>query len=412
MNRKPRILLIPDVSWWVIGEMGKQIVRRFSSKYDFYLLPESVLERRPDLVRELARHVDVIHCISYETIVLFRDFELDSLPPIASWIHHVTKWEPLQQMAIERSAALTVCTDPWKLEVEKRLSRDIPITVIPHGVDTEFFRPKKVDGRRFGIPPDRFVVGFLANKGSARDQGRKGIDILFEVARRAAKQIPNFHLVIGGPGWDEEAEELRASGVSVSSTGYIRRADVPDLYCALDVYLLTSRVEGGPCTVFEAMACETAVVSTKVGVVPELITDGVDGCSTEIDDVDALVDSIVKLHGLPEHRASIGKNGRRKILERSWAAVLTPLESVYDRLIEQRQQVSESNKPTWMESPEALQKSSSAADALLNVYGGVRTGKMKLPKGLRLLRELLDQHSFRDVVSGAMMIRRYKLDAK
>jgi len=412
MDQKPRILLIPDVSWWVIGEMGKQIVRRFSSKYDFYLLPESVLERRPDLVKELARHVDVIHCISYETIALFRDFEPDSLPPIASWIHHVTKWEPLQQLAIERSAALTVCTDSWKAEIEKRLTRDIPITVIPHGVDTEFFHPKKVDGRRFGIPPGRFVVGFLANKGSARDQGRKGIDILFEVVRRAAKQIPNFHLVIGGPGWDEEVEELRALGISVSSTGYIRRADVPDLYCTLDVYLLTSRVEGGPCTVFEAMASETAVVSTRVGVVPQLMTDGVDGYSTEVDDVDALVSSIVKLYESPDKKASIGKNGRRTILERSWGAVLTPLESVYDALIQQRQHVSELQRPSWMASPKDLHKSSSAADALLNVYGGVRTGKMKLHKGLRLLRELLDQHSFRDVVSGAMMIRRYKFGAK
>jgi glycosyltransferase involved in cell wall biosynthesis len=412
MDQKPRILLIPDVSWWVIGEMGKQIVRRFSSKYEFYLLPESVLERRPDLVGELARHVDVIHCISYETIVLFRDFEPASLPPIASWIHHVTKWEPLQQMAVERSAALTVCTDSWKTEVEKRLSRDVPITVIPHGVDTEFFRPKKVDGGRFGIPPGRFVVGFLANKGSARDQGRKGIEVLFEVVRRAAKQIPNLHLVIGGPGWDEEVDELRGLGVSVSSTGYIRRADVPDLYCALDVYLLTSRVEGGPCTVFEAMACETAVVSTRVGVVPQLITDGVDGYSTDVDDVEALVSSIVKLYESPGERARIGEHGRRTIQERSWGAVLTPLETVYDALIQQRRRVPGLQKPSWMDRPNALQKSSSAADALLNVYGGVRTGKLKLRKGLRLLRELLDQHSVRDVVSGAMMIRRYKFDAK
>ena len=40
MNKKPRILLIPNVSWWIIGEMGKQIIARFGSKYDFYFVPE------------------------------------------------------------------------------------------------------------------------------------------------------------------------------------------------------------------------------------------------------------------------------------------------------------------------------------------------------------------------------------
>jgi hypothetical protein len=52
MNRKPRILLIPNLAWWVIGEMGKQIIARFGDKYDFYFVPERVLERRPDTNKE------------------------------------------------------------------------------------------------------------------------------------------------------------------------------------------------------------------------------------------------------------------------------------------------------------------------------------------------------------------------
>ena len=40
MNRKPRILLIPNVAWWIIGEMGMQIIARFKDKYDSYFLPE------------------------------------------------------------------------------------------------------------------------------------------------------------------------------------------------------------------------------------------------------------------------------------------------------------------------------------------------------------------------------------
>ena len=51
MSERPRIALIPDKAWWVIGEMGKQIAARFGAKYDIYFLPVGLLARRPDLLR-------------------------------------------------------------------------------------------------------------------------------------------------------------------------------------------------------------------------------------------------------------------------------------------------------------------------------------------------------------------------
>jgi hypothetical protein len=58
MSGKPRILLIPNVAWWIIGDMGKQIIARFGDKYDFYFVPESLLERRPELLQALVPAVD------------------------------------------------------------------------------------------------------------------------------------------------------------------------------------------------------------------------------------------------------------------------------------------------------------------------------------------------------------------
>ena len=52
MSGKPRIALIPDKAWWVIGEMGKQIAARFDGKYDFYFLPVGILPRRPNTFSE------------------------------------------------------------------------------------------------------------------------------------------------------------------------------------------------------------------------------------------------------------------------------------------------------------------------------------------------------------------------
>lgn len=409
MNQKPRILLIPDIAWWVIGEMGKQIIARFGEKYEFYFVPASILERRPDLLRALVPAVDAVHCISYETIELFRNFDPQSLPPIATWIHHVTAWNPEQQMAIEMSSAVTACTQGWKEYLDERVSGRTPVTVVPHGVDTEFFRPRPVSPGRFGIPPGRFVLGFLGNKGSDQDYGRKGTGVLLDVVRKAAACLPNLHVVMGGPGWEKEVAELRALGVSVSSTGYIRKANLPDLYSALDVYILTSRVEGGPCTVFEAMACETAVVSTRVGVVPELIIDGVNGYSTEVDDSEGLLAAVVELGQSPEKRAAVGSEGRLTITKRTWKKALSPLEGVYDELLQHRRTMgARVPGPAWMNDPERLLRACCAADALLNVYMRVRKGKMTIPKGIRILHEMLNGQSFADVARGAMMLKRHR----
>jgi glycosyltransferase involved in cell wall biosynthesis len=406
MNRKPRILLIPNVAWWIIGEMGKQIIARFGDKYDFYFLPESVLERRPDLLRALLPAIDAIHCLNESSIELFRDFGQETLPPIATWIHHVTTWSPDHQAAIERSSALTVCTRGWKEFFDERVAGRIPVTMVPHGVDAEFFHRRKVPPNRFGIPPDRFVLGFVGNKGSDRDLGRKGTDVLLDVVRKAAARLPRLHVVLGGPGWDKELAELKASGISASATGYIRKSDLPALYSSLDVYLLTSRVEGGPCTVFEAMACETAVVSTRVGAVPELIVDGVNGYSAEVDDGESLLAAIITLDQFPKKRIEIGKNARETVSRLSWATVLSPLEAVYDELIQRRRKMGlPLPGPAWMKDPQKLMKASCAADALSNVIPRVRKGSISPAKGLRLLLEMLDKQPILDIARGAAMIR-------
>jgi len=414
MNRKPRILLIPNVAWWIIGEMGKQIIARFGGKYDFYFLPEPILERRPDLLRALVPAVDAIHCLNESAIALFGNYDQKILPPIVTWIHHVTTWSPDHQAAIDRSSALTVCTREWKVFFDKRVSGRMPVTIVPHGVDADLFHPTKIHPGRFGIPVGRFVLGFIGNKGSDIDRGRKGTDVLLDVVRKAAVCLPNLHVVIGGPGWDKEIADLRALGVSVSASGYIRKSDLPALYSALDVYLLTSRVEGGPCTVFEAMACETAVVSTRVGAVPQLIIDGVNGYSADVDDSEALVSAIVALNQFPEKRIEIAKRGRDTVMHLAWGEVLSPLEAVYDELIQRLRNIGSTQPgPAWMKDPQKLLRASCAADALLNVIPRVRKRVIGPVKGIRLILEMMDRQPIIDIVRGAAMAKgvTFKTDA-
>ena len=403
MSRKPRILLIPNVAWWIIGEMGEQIIARFGDQFDFYFVPEGIFERRPDLLRAFLPAVDAIHCLNESSIELFRDLNPETLPPIATWIHHVTEWSPQHQLAAERSAALTVCTEGWKRDISQRVPSQLPITVVPHGVDLEFFRRRKVPEGTFGIPPNRFVIGFLGTKGSDRDRGRKGTDTLLEVIRRSAAQLPDLHVVLGGPGWDSELAGLRELGVSVSATGYIPKPDLPLLYSALDVYLMTSRVEGGPCTVFEAMACGTPVVATRVGAVPDLIIDGVNGYSTEVDDIDALVAAIVQLDRERERHREMAKHQRETVAQWPWSHALTPLGPVYEGLVRTSRKVEEG--PSWLQQPAKILRTSSSADAVALLMVRVRGGKLSPRQALQSFFEMANTRSLLELVRGIAMLR-------
>jgi len=405
MNRKPRILLIPNLAWWIIGEMGKQIIARFGHQYDLYFFPEEILARRPDMLRAMLPSLDAIHCLNESALDVLKGFDAAALPPIATWIHHVTSWSANHQAAVDRSAALITCTRGWKDYLDIHTSGRVPVTVVPHGVDAQAFQRRKIKPQRFGIPQGKFVIGFIGSKASDHDGGRKGTDVFFDVAIQAGKRIPHLHVLFGGPGWEKELALLHAEGVSASATGYIRKADLPALYSALDVYLMTSRVEGGPCTVFEAMACETVVVATKVGAVPELIVDGVNGFSPEVDDRESLLAAVLRTEQSAQMKKEIGRRARADVLQRSWPVALNPLEAVYDALVAQRTDTSPTTPaPAWMNSPQVLLRASCAADALTTVLPDIRSGSTTLRKGAAQLHEMLHGQSLLDIARGANMI--------
>jgi hypothetical protein len=197
---------------------------------------------------------------------------------------------------------------------------------------------------------------------------------------------------------------FRQLGISASATGYIPKSELPSLYSALDAYLLTSRVEGGPCTVFEAMACNTVVIATRVGAVPDLIVDGLNGYSAEVNDVETLVNAINEVGSSPEKRNQIGARARETVVKLPWGTALAPLEAVYDDLVRSRRH-SAVAAPRWLSDPQQLLHTASAADALSNVIDRIRRKSITPFAGWSLLLEMLDRKSPADVLRGLAMLR-------
>ena len=144
------------------------------------------------------------------------------------------------------------------------------IRVIHNGIDIDRFRPRRparTVRRELGIPPHSPVVGV-----TSRLHPRKG-------HRNLLAMIPDAHLVVTGDGKSAEPLQREAARLGLQrSTHFLgTRRDVADVTQVYDVAVLPSERECFPFALLEAMALGKPVVAWKVGGVPELVRDGVDG---------------------------------------------------------------------------------------------------------------------------------------
>ena len=396
---KPRILLVPNVSWWILAYMAEQTVLRFSDDFEFLIVPETVLSWRPDFTRKLLESVDLVHCFGEPGPAILEQAGAPSLPPIITWIHHITQWTPTLENAVRMSSAIVVCTEGWKTTLQGFLNEPRPITVVRHGVDSGVFRPVPGARKTRGIPDDDFVVGFFGVKGSDRDGSRKGIDTFVSVIQRLRERVPRLRVVISGPGWDSLVQDFASRGIPVTSLGYLHPESLPAIYSMLDVYLVTARVEGGPCTVLESMACGTPVVATRVGLVPDVIEDGINGYSCAIDDVDALVAALAELASSPSKAKQIGAAARATAEKLPWSAMLSPLGPLYTQVLA----ASAPRRIGTPHIPAGLSSVCAAADVLLLARTQLR--QKSWPELRRTLRNMSAAFQPARMLSAALLLK-------
>jgi glycosyltransferase involved in cell wall biosynthesis len=138
----------------------------------------------------------------------------------------------------------------------------------------------------------------------------------FQTLARALSLLPqgSFEALIVGDGPDRSALErtLRRLGLDESVRLAGARDDVPSLLADADVFVLSSRSEGSPVSVIEAMAAGLPVVASRVGGVPELVEDGETGFLVPPEDPQALTRVLARL--LEDHtlRRRLGDAGRQR----------------------------------------------------------------------------------------------------
>src|SRR5579864_2856505 len=159
--------------------------------------------------------------------------------------------------------------------------REERCVLLENGIDTAMFS-HRVDlekaKARLGIPPHRFVIGAVG-----RLSREKGFDILIQSVDQLLKDGFDVELLIVGEGDDRPRIETQISELGrtprVHLLGY--RSDTREIYEAMDVFALSSLSEGLPNVLLEAMALEVPVVATRVGGIPKIIQNDVNGLIVE-----------------------------------------------------------------------------------------------------------------------------------
>ena len=215
-------------------------------------------------------------------------------------------WALLRRLLYPFACAVVVQTTDVSRWALRFIAHD-RIHVIPNPV-------APIDWGRMQTPECRDAPGWLAGPGHkvfavGRLTKQKGFDLLLPAFARCRATFPEWSLVILGEGEERARLEHLASELGIASAVTLP-GHVPDAAALLrhgDLFVLSSRYEGFPNALLEAMACGLPVISTDCPSGPrQIIRDGVDGVLVPRDSVDALSTAMLRLMGAPGARKQLG----------------------------------------------------------------------------------------------------------
>jgi L-malate glycosyltransferase len=271
---------------------------------------------------------DVVHTHRYkENILAGLAAAIAAVPIRVHTIHGLQEkfsgWDQTKIQIYTRLNAMVVkwtgqCIIGVSEEIADKMAQQLPgnvVVCVHNGISVTRVRPAisaETKRRELGIPEDAIIVGAVG-----RLVPVKGIEYLLR-AVRALRDEPGkvvVRLLLVGDGPLRRKLEALAKELCLEQQVLFlgERNDVYDLMNIFDLYALPSRHEGVPMALLEAMALGRPVVASRVGGIPEVVTDMAEGKLVPPQDVDALCNSLQELASSRALRKQFGKAARARI---------------------------------------------------------------------------------------------------
>jgi glycosyltransferase involved in cell wall biosynthesis len=262
-------------------------------------------------------------------------------PHALYFLRHPSGRERTLYLGLERFARpfttrfVAVSESEKDVALREKLAPAERIVVIPNGIEpAAFVRPAHARAHvraELGIPLDAAVIGTAARLTAQKDPECL-VHAIREVISRTRRAV---YFVWAGDGeLDGHVERIvHELGLHQWCRLLGFRRDVRSVMCAFDVFALTSRYEGLPYAVLEAMALGLPVVATNVVGTRDLVADGVNGFLVPPGDAVAAADSLLRLIDNPSLGVEFGQRARTLVEERfTLAAMIERLASLYAEL--------------------------------------------------------------------------------
>jgi len=297
-----KVLLLPDQPGWAYDIIARNVARHFDRYVPTIRYVRDVVDRTT--VVDFDDYDVVLGLFWYDLYTMERGHYRHFDPrKVAVGVHSVNSWvkRRLRLEEVRRIVDRYAAVGAVSAEIARALA-GCRVVLTPSGFDPGLFResalPASVDGR-FRV----LWAGSTTNHGAL-----KGLEDLIEPV---VEELPHVELV------------------TANARRPIPHERMPDFYRSGHAYVCMSESEGSPLPVIEAMACGRAVISTAVGIVPEVVTDGVNGFVVERSRA-SLRAALERLRECD--LGAMGRAARAAIADRTWQRSAMAYQALFDRV--------------------------------------------------------------------------------
>jgi N-acetyl-alpha-D-glucosaminyl L-malate synthase BshA len=241
---------------------------------------------------------------------------------------------PITRFSIDQSDGVTAVSRFLKEATIQIIGAKNEIEVIYNFVNCDKYKPSlNAELRDSLASPDEKILIHVSNFRAVK----RPTDVV-EIFARVRRQLPSVLLMVGdGPERSNAEWCARNSGVDAKVHFMGKRDNIEELIGISDLLLLPSENESFGLVALEAMACEVPVVASRVGGLPEVITDGVEGFLVEPKDVDTMAERSLSILARDSCRIEMGKRARSTAHARFCSRKIIPAyEAYYSRILDQK----------------------------------------------------------------------------